>query len=73
MYLSIILAYRVFLDLLVKEDLLDLEGIKETEGTLVHQDLKAFRGQKVSNKFKLDINAGRNEPDQPFQNGWEFL
>jgi hypothetical protein len=51
MYISLILACRVFLGLLVKEDLLDLEGIKETGGTLVHQDLKAFRDQKVSNKF----------------------
>jgi hypothetical protein len=53
MYRSMILTCRVFLGLLVKEDLLDLEGIKETGETLVLQDLKAFRDQKVSNKFTL--------------------
>jgi hypothetical protein len=33
----------------VKEGLLDHEGTKETGETLGHQDLKAFRVQKVSN------------------------
>jgi hypothetical protein len=51
MFISMTLTSRVFLGLLAKEDLLDLEVIKETGVTLVHQDLKAFRDQKVSNKF----------------------
>jgi hypothetical protein len=45
------LVCRVFLDLLAKEDHLDHEGTKETGGTQGHQDLKAFKGQRVSNKF----------------------
>jgi hypothetical protein len=68
-----ILACRVFLGLLVKEDLLDLVGIKETGETLVHQDLKAFRDQKVSNKFTctelLDVLNHINFPI----NDLEFL
>jgi hypothetical protein len=47
------LICRVFLVLLVKEGLLDREGTKERGETLGHQDLKAFRGQKVSNRFML--------------------
>jgi hypothetical protein len=50
--INVILVCRVFLALLVKEGLLDHEEIKETGGTQGHQDLKAFRDQKVSNKFK---------------------
>jgi hypothetical protein len=45
------LVCRVFLALLVKEGHLDHEGIKGTGETQAHQDLKAFRGQRVSNKF----------------------
>jgi hypothetical protein len=45
-------VYRVFLALLVKEGHLDQEGIKETGETQDHQDLKAFRDQRVSNRLK---------------------
>jgi hypothetical protein len=73
MYINIMLAYRVYLALLVKEGLLDLEGIKETGGTLVHQDLKAFRGQKVSNKFTWIELLDMINLINLHINSWEFL
>jgi len=47
------LLCRAYLVHLVKEGLLDHEETKEREGTQGHQDLKAFRGQKVSNTVTL--------------------